>query len=68
MGVFSYEKSQMFPVLCQLAQRDTVSAADDIDGGPPLPHAPLGAVLFGGCPPLWLRGADVDAAMTRLQR
>ena len=58
-GGASYEKSQMFAGLCQLAQRDTLSSFVCVGGDPSVPAAPLGAVFPGGGPGLRMRGANV---------
>ena len=63
-GGASYEKSQLLPVLRQLAQPDPVSSADGAGGGPAMPPPPLGAVLPGGGPGPVLRGAGADQELT----
>ena len=44
-GGASYEKSQMFPLLRQLAQRHHMPAAGDPDGGPAVHAASMGTVF-----------------------
>ena len=65
-GGASYEKSQMFFVLRQLAQRISICGFDRIGGGPPLPPPPLGPVLSGSGPSGGMRRAAYDAAVGRV--